>query len=93
MTPTEQVDEVDKQRAETFDYRGRLMLAEAHKLADDIETLQHFKSAYSRALTFVCELHLAALPAKPTDDPFFASPDGNCCAVDVLIEEVKRLRK
>jgi hypothetical protein len=50
------------------------------------------KSAYSRALDFVAEQHYAALPAKPTDDPQFVSPSGNCCATDILIAKVLELK-
>jgi hypothetical protein len=57
----------------------------------EIETLQHFKHAYSRALDFVCELHLAALPPQLADDPFLVAGTGNCCATDLLIGLVKQI--
>ena len=53
--------------------------------------LQHFKSAYSRALNFVCEQKFQGIPIKPDDDAFFCTPPFNCCATDILVAKVKEL--
>lgn len=56
------------------------------------ETIIHpFHAAYSRALNYVCKRHYEPVPTKAGDDPFFSSPTGNCCAVDVLIAELEKL--
>ena len=54
---------------------------------------EHFESAYGRALDYAAVMHYPALPSKSGDDPFFTSPDGNCCAVDVLIAELEKVRE
>jgi hypothetical protein len=59
-------------------------------MTDIAEDLTPFKRAYSRALNYVCQRHFQAVSTKPGDDPFFASPDGNCCASDVLIAELEK---
>lgn len=59
----------------------------------ELGNAQHFKGAYSRALNYVCERHFSGIQSKPGDDPFFASPDGNYCAVDVLIAELEKVRQ
>lgn len=64
------------------------------KVQKDVEAngYNHFKDAYSRALNFVCEQHFPPNTAKMDDDSFFISPTGNCCATDILIEQVKQLQ-
>jgi hypothetical protein len=67
------------------------MITKAHDLASEVEVLQHFKDAYSRALNYVCEMHYGGLPLSEKDDQFFTSPIDNCCATDILIAKCKEL--
>lgn len=66
--------------------------AESDRLLDIIETLFHFKGAYSRALNYVCKEHFQNIPAKDGDDQFFVVDGQNCCATDILIAEMEKQR-